>query len=134
MTGGLEELALARRRLAGGGAGAAGPPGARLGGEARARLDQLGRVLGRERVVAQPGGRVAQPGGQVLEVVERIGHRAGGLSRTSRSAAARMPLTKPGASAPQYVFAVSTASSMAPSGGMGRSPATRSGSRISSRA
>ena len=45
-----------------------------------------------------------------------------------------MPLTKPGASAPQKVLAVSTASSMAPSGGIGRSAGMASGCRISTSA
>ena len=40
----------------------------------------------------------------------------------SRSAAARIPLTNPGASAPQNSLAVSTASSIAPSGGIAWSP------------
>src|SRR5207302_7133935 len=131
---GSEQLALPRRRLGGGVARAAVQLGAGLGGEAGARLDQLGGLLGRQGVVAQAGGRVTQASGELAEFVEGVGHRAEGFSRTSRSAAARMPLTNPGASAPQYVLAVSTASSMAASGGIGRSPATSSGSRSSSSA
>ena len=49
------------------------------------------------------------------------------FSCISRSTAARMPLTKPGASAPQKVLAVSTASEIAPSGGIGRTPGATSG-------
>ena len=45
-----------------------------------------------------------------------------------------MPLTNPGASAPQNALAVSTASSMAPSGGIGVSASTTSGCSISSSA
>ena len=45
----------------------------------------------------------------------------------SRSTAPRIPLTNPGASAPQKRFAVSTASSIAPSGGIACSPGTSSG-------
>ncbi len=61
--------------------------------------------------------------------------RAGlAAARCSRSAAARMPLTKPGASAPQNSLATSTASSMAPSAGIGVSPGTASGWIISSSA
>ena len=42
----------------------------------------------------------------------------------SRRTAPRIPLTNPGASAPQKRLAVSTASSIAPSGGIGASPGT----------
>ena len=56
------------------------------------------------------------------------------LLRASRSTAASTPLTNPGASAPQNAFAVSTASSIAPSAGIGRSPSIRSGWSISSSA
>ena len=45
----------------------------------------------------------------------------------SRSAAARIPLTNAGASAPQKRLAVSTASSIAPSGGIACSPGSSSG-------
>src|SRR6478672_2890318 len=63
-----------------------------------------------------------------------LGHGSSGLSLMSRRAAARMPLTNPGASDPQKVLAVSTASEMAPSGGIGVSPGAASGWVISSRA
>ena len=46
-------------------------------------------------------------------------YAARALPRASRSTAASTPLTKPGASAPQNALAVSTASSIAPSAGIG---------------
>src|SRR5262249_22690802 len=48
-------------------------------------------------------------------------------ARTSRSTAPRMPFTNAGASVPQNSFAVCTASSIAPSAGIPRSPGTSSG-------
>jgi len=86
---------------------------------------------GRYRVRLTGGRVVSGRGSPLLRIASRRGarritvtvapaparHEPISPSR-SRSTAPRMPLTKPGASAPQKRFAVSTASSIAPSGGI----------------
>src|SRR5262249_20066169 len=120
-----------------GGAQAAVQLGGRLARQPRALLHEAGGVLRLQLGGAQLRGRLLEP---VREGLERGdgAHRAGSpaappSASRSRSAAARMPLTKPGASVPQYALAVSTASSIAPSGGIGCSPGTSPGCSISNR-
>src|ERR1700761_8862443 len=92
----------------------------RLGRQRGAVLDQRGRGIGRELARAQLLGGPPQPADHLVKSLDAR-HQIAAFSRTSRRTAARTPLTKPGASAPQKVLALSTASSMAPSAGIGSS-------------
>src|SRR6185437_2818775 len=131
----LEQGVLARDGLLLRGAGHALELGGGLGGHAGRVLDQPGGGVRREVPGAQLLGRALQARDEGIEGggVD-LAHRYAPFSPISRRAAARMPLTKPGASAPQNCLAVSTASEMAPSGGIGASPGAASGWTISSRA
>ena len=83
-------------------------------GELGAALDELGGLVGAELAGAQPAGHVLELAGQI---VERLGPVTPDRPPPRDATAARMPLTKPGASAEQSSFAASTASSMATSAG-----------------
>src|SRR5689334_24173055 len=104
--------------------------GCRLRGERRAVLDHRRGGVGRELAGAQLLRSAAQLGDQVVEALDAA-HGMRAFSRTSRRTAASTPLTNAGASAPQKVFALSTASSIAPSGGIGFSAGAASGCSIS---
>ena len=108
-------------------------PGAGAETSARAELLELRRGLRRQRraVLDHRRGRVGRAlarakllGGalhardQIVQVLDAA-HGICAFSRTSRNTAPSTPLTNPGASAPQNFLALSTASSIAPSGGIG---------------
>src|SRR5207249_2550627 len=98
--------------------------------EVCAVLDQRRRGIRRELARAQLLGRALEARDHIIKTLHAA-HRMRALSRTSRNAAPKTPLTNAGASAPQNVLAVSTASSIAPSGGIGSSAGTSSGCSIS---
>ena len=101
-------------------------------GQRRALVHQRRRRVSGELAGTQLLRGPFQAPDQLIKGVGRVIHEIGAFSRTSRSAAASTPLTNAGASAPQKVFALRTASSIAPSGGIG--PPARgvaSGCRIS---
>ena len=128
----------ARAGLAGAGAASAARTlalelGARLGGDARALLDERGGTRPRRarrsaacaRGVLEALDQAAPSCSAAAIGRDRAGMGTAVMSRApvARRTAARIPFTKPGASAPQNALAVSTASSIAPSGGIGRSAA-----------
>src|SRR5207302_3162827 len=100
--------------------------GCRLGRQRRAVLDHRRGGVRRELARAQLLGGTLQARDQIVQVLDAA-HEMPAFSRTSRRTAASTPLTKPGASLPQNVFALSTASSIAPSGGIGSSAGAASG-------
>ncbi len=89
-------------------------------GQHRALVHQRRRRVGGELARAQLLRRAFQAADQLVQGVRRVVHEIGAFSRTSRSTAPSTPLTNAGASAPQNVFALCTASSIAPSGGIAR--------------
>ena len=89
-----------------------------LGRERGAVLDHRRGGVGRELARAQLLGGALQARDQIVQLLDAA-HGICAFSRTSRNTAPSTPLTNPGASAPQNVFALSTASSIAPSGGIG---------------
>src|SRR5208283_3542134 len=104
-----------------------------LGRERGAVLDNGSGGVGRALAGAQLLGGTLHACDQVVQLFEAR-HGIWAFSRTSRNAAASTPFTNPGASEPQNFLALSTASSIAPSGGMGVCEGAASGWSISSRA
>src|SRR3954464_219735 len=84
----------------------------RLGGEVGGLGGELGGAVVGDLVALELSGDLAQA---LADLAQADVHAAFSRSRTT---APRMPLTNPGASAPQYSLASSTASLIATSGGV----------------